>query len=169
MITAQFVLARGWSSGLILLSGGGTTALGFSHVDVVLPSGELFGARTDYPINGHTGVQRRQPGYGAATWIRRETFTIKSTAAQEKRGYDFLLAQEGKPYDKLAIMAFFTDRNWRDDDAWFCDELLLRFLEVAGVCPPLYLPANRFNPTGAACVMSALGAAPKALPAGQKA
>ena len=169
MITAQFVLARGWSSTLILLAGGGTTALGFSHVDIVLPSGELFGARTDFPVNGKTGVQRRQPGYGDATWIRRETFELKATPAQEKRGYDFLLAQEGKPYDELAIAAFFTDRDWREDDAWFCDELYLRFLEVAGVCPPLYLPANRVNPTGAANIASALKAVPKAFPVGQKA
>jgi hypothetical protein len=169
MITAQFVLARGWSSSLILLAGGGTIALGFSHVDIVLPDGSLFGARTDFPVNGKVGVQRRPAGYGAATWIRRELFELAATPEQEKRGYDFLLAQEGKPYDQLAIVAFFTDRDWRDDDAWFCDELYLRFLEVAGVCPPLYLPANRMNPTGAANIASALKAVPRPQPVGQKA
>jgi hypothetical protein len=166
MINAQFVLARGASSSLILFAGGGTTSLGFSHVDVILPDGTLFGARTDHPVNGKTGVQRRPPGYGAREWIRREVFSLKSTPAQEKKGYDFLLAQEGKPYDKLAIVAFFTTRDWREDDSWFCDELYLRFLEVAGVCPPLYLPANRMNPTGAAVVASALGAVATSQPVG---
>lgn len=158
MLTAQFVLARGCSSRLILLAGAGTQAKGFSHVDIVLPDGMLFGARSDSVGGKPPGVQRRPAGYGDATWARREIFSLKATPAQEKRGYDFLYAQEGKPYDKLAIFAFFISRNWRDDDSWICDELYLKFIEAAGVCPPLYLPANRLNPTGAAVVASALGA-----------
>lgn len=157
-LNAQFVLARGFTSTLILLAGAGTQSLGFSHVDIILPDGTLFGARTDYPINGKTGVQRRPPGYGAKDWIRRVVFSLPATPDQERKGYDFLLAQEGKPYDKLAILAFFTDRDWRDENAWFCDELYLRFLETAGACPSLYLPASRINPTGAANIASALGA-----------
>jgi hypothetical protein len=154
----QFVLARGPSSAIIQLAGGGTRALGFSHVDLVLPSGQLLGARTDYPINGETGVQIRPMDYGAKDWIRREVFELAATPEQTAKFYDYALKQVGKPYDKLAILAFFTDRNWRDDDAWFCDELYLACLEQAGLCPPLYLPTNKFNPTGAACIASALGA-----------
>lgn len=163
-LNAQFVLARGLASSVILLAGGGTQSLGFSHVDIILPDGTLFGARTDYPINGKTGVQRRPPGYGAKDWIRRVVFSLPATPDQERKGYEFLLAQEGKPYDKLAILAFFTNRDWRSENSWFCDELYLRFLEMAGVSPALYLPANRVNPTGAANIASALGADMKPQP-----
>lgn len=166
MLTAQFVLARGWSSFAILLAGAGTATLGFSHVDIVLPDGTLFGARSDAVGGKPPGVQRRPPGYGNDSWVRREIFELKSTRAQEKAGYDFLYAQEGKPYDKLAIFAFFIARDWREDDSWICDELYLSFLIAAGVCPPLYLPANRLNPTGAAVVASALGATAKPQPIG---
>jgi hypothetical protein len=155
---AQFVLAKGISSTIIEIAGGGTNTLGFSHVDIVLSSGELFGARTDYPVSGKTGVQRRPKDYAKATWIRQVVFDLPATPAQEAAFYSFLFAQEGKPYDKLAIVAFFTARNWRDDSAWFCDELLLAATEAAGLCPPLYLPNNKFTPTGAACIWSALGA-----------
>lgn len=157
-IKAQFVLAHGWSSAIIQMGGGGTRALGFSHVDIVLPTGELYGARSDAIGGKPPGVQRRPKDYGKKTWIRQVVFELAATPEQEKAFYDFAFLQEGKPYDKLAIIAFFADRNWRDDDAWFCDELLLACTEKAALCPPLYLPANKFNPTGAACIWSALGA-----------
>lgn len=157
-VRAQFVLARGLSSALIQLAGGGTRALGFSHVDLLLPTGELLGSRTDFPINGQTGVQIRPWGYGSKEWIREVLMELPATPQQTDAFYAFAKAQVGKPYDKLAIAAFFTDRDWREDDAWFCDELLLSATERAGLCPPLYLPTNKFNPTGAACIWSALGA-----------
>lgn len=157
-VRAQFVLARGFSSALIQLGGGGTKALGYSHVDIVLPTGDLLGARTDYPVNGQTGVQIRPWGYGNKNWIRRDVFQLASTPDQENVFLNFAKEQLHKPYDKLAIVAFFTDRDWRDDEAWFCDELLLAATEKAGLCPSLYLPTNKFTPTGAACIWSALGA-----------
>jgi hypothetical protein len=157
-VKAQFVLARGLSSAVIQLAGGGTRALGFSHVDMVLPTGELLGSRTDYPVNGQTGVQIRPPDYAKHTWIRQIVMELKATPDQEALFYNYAKLQVGKPYDKLAIIAFFADRDWRDDEAWFCDELLLACTEKSGLCPPLYLPNNKFNPTGAACIWSALGA-----------
>jgi uncharacterized protein YycO len=132
--------------------------LGFSHVDMITPSGYLLGARTDYPVQGETGVQIRPWDYAKSSWIRQEIFTLPSTPAQEKAFYNYALSQVGKPYDTLAILAFFADRDWRNEDAWFCDELLLACTERGDLCPPLYLPANKFTPTGAACVWSALGA-----------
>jgi hypothetical protein len=158
VISAQFVLGRGLSSAIIQLAGGGTRALGFSHVDLVLPTGELLGARTDYPINGQTGVQIRPHDYGAKDWIRQVVMELPSTQLQADLFYGYGKAQEHKPYDELAIVAFFAGRDWRDENAWFCDELLLACTEKAGLCPDLYLPTNKFNPTGAACIWSALGA-----------
>ena len=169
MIQFQFVLASGWSSGLIQMFGGGTKTLGFSHVDILLPpglvfggktvpvTGQLFGARSDEIGGKPPGVQRRPIGYGDKEWIRREIFALQSTPAQDKVFYGFLAAQEGKPYDKTAIVAFAVDRDWRADDSWFCDELAAAATEAAGVCPNLYLPANKLTPTGWAVVVSALG------------
>jgi hypothetical protein len=157
-VKAQFVLARGLSSAAIQLAGGGTRALGFSHVDMILPTGELLGARTDYPINGKAGVQIRPWDYGKSTWVRQVVMELAATPEQEALFYNYARLQLGKPYDKLAILAFFTERDWREPDAWFCDELLLACTEQAGLCPTLYLPNNKFNPTGAACIWSALGA-----------
>jgi hypothetical protein len=170
MISYQFVLASGLASGLIQMFGGGTQTLGFSHVDVVLPpglifggqtvpvTGQLFGARSDEVGGRPAGVQRRPVGYGNASWIRRTIFTLSSTPAQEAAFYAFLYAQEGKPYDKTAIIAFAADRDWRAEDSWFCDELAAAATEASLLCPALYLPANKLTPTGWAVVVSALGA-----------
>lgn len=157
-VKAQFVLARGLPSALIQLAGGGTRALGFSHVDLLTPSGELLGSRSDSVGGRPPGVQIRPWDYGKKTWIRQVVMTLESTDQQEAVFYSYAFDQLGKPYDTLAIVAFFTGRDWRESDSWFCDELLLACTEQAGLCPQLYLPTNKFNPTGAACVWSALGA-----------
>jgi hypothetical protein len=170
-VQAQLVLARGWSSTVIQLAGGGTRTLGFSHVDIVIPPTELkasdgvdmtkpalLGARSDVIGGKPAGVQIRPWDYGAKTWIRQVIMELPASTMQETLFYGFAREQLGKPYDKLAILAFFTGRNWRDEDAWFCDELLLATTENAHLSPDLYLPTNKFNPTTAACIWSALGA-----------
>lgn len=35
----------------------------------------------------------------------------------------FLEAQLGKPYDYSAIISFVSQRDWAEDDKWFCSEL----------------------------------------------
>jgi hypothetical protein len=52
---------------------------------------------------------------------------------KERACWDFPKAQLGKPYDKLAIVAFAVNRDWRSPDAWFCDELVAAGLEHAEV------------------------------------
>ena len=171
IIGAQFVLARGWSSTLIQVGGGGTKTLGFSHVDIVIPphyltptdgveinKSALLGARSDSIGGKPPGVQIRPWDYGKSTWIRQVYMELEATPAQEAAFFAYARSQIGKPYDKLAIVAFFIARNWRDEDAWFCDELLLACTEQCGRCPELYLPVNKFNPTTAATIWSALGA-----------
>ena len=170
-VGAQFVLARGISSTVIQLAGGGTKTLGFSHVDIVIPpkwllpedgiednKPGLLGARSDSIGGKPPGVQIRPWDYGKSTWIRQVYMELESTPAQEAAFFAYAKDQIGKPYDKLAIIAFFIARNWRDQDAWFCDELLLACTEQAGLCPELYLPVNKFNPTTAAAIWSAIGA-----------
>ena len=157
----QFDRGYGPISAAISMFGGGTLTLGFSHVDIVLPDGRLLGARSDWikPLDGSApippGVRVRPANY--EKWKRRVVFELAATKKQEASFYKFLNAQVGKPYDKLAIWAFVANRNWRDDEAWFCDELAAAATEQAGLCEQLYLPANKLTPTSWAVVVSAIG------------
>jgi len=72
------------------------------------------------------------------------TVEIPCTQDQAQNWESLLLSQQGKPYDSVAIRDFIDgslkDRNWRSENAWFCDELGLWALERANICPPLCLP-----------------------------
>lgn len=152
MIKVQFVREHGFLSNLIAWFSAGT----FSHVDTVLPNGALLGARNDCIGGKPPGVQIRPPYYmNAATKVR---MWLNTTPEQEAVYYDFLNAQLGKPYDKIAIIGFAVDRDWRDPSDWFCSELVAAALEYCKVCPRLYTPANKITPVGLASIMSALGA-----------
>jgi hypothetical protein len=87
-----------------------------SHVDSVMDDGRLLGARLD------GGVQIRPPNY--EKFSRVEHVVIPVPYYKERPYWDFLKAQIGKPYDKLAIVAFAVNRDWRSPDAWFRDELV---------------------------------------------
>jgi len=69
---------------------------------------------------------------------------------------DFLKAQLGKPYDKLAIVAFAVNRDWRSPDAWFCDKLVAAGLEQVEVVPKLAPTVNRLDVRGLYLVVSAI-------------
>ncbi len=88
--------------------------------------------------------------------------SLDATKKQERDFYAYLNAQIGKPYDKTAITAFVFNRDWREEDAWYCSELQAAALEDAGLSHPLYLPASKVTPVSLALVMSALGAKAKA-------
>lgn len=114
------------------------TRCSWSHVDAVLPDGRLLGAR----IKG--GVQIREPGYAHFAHTQRVMIeTDLSTAV-----YEQLHTQIGKPYDWRAIAAFiFGDRDWREEDSWFCSELQLWAVEQAGFFPkPISIPSDRLSP-----------------------
>ena len=42
------------------------------------------------------------------------------------------VSQFGKPYDYTAMMGLALRRNWQEDDAWFCSELIAWAFEQAG-------------------------------------
>lgn len=136
----------------------------FSHVDAVIPHdcdwaqpGWLLGARNDH-VGGGSGVRVRPPGYHK--WAERVRFYVPATPAQEGAFYSFLRKQLGKPYDRTAIWGFVSGRNWRDDDAWFCSELITRAGEMAGILPWLYIAANKVSPGSCCIAYSAIGAVP---------
>lgn len=53
--------------------------------------------------------------------------------------------QIGKPYDWKGVLAFWFRRNWRDDRAFFCSELIAWGLEVCGE-PAFRREAYRISP-----------------------
>lgn len=119
----------------------------WSHVDVML-DGKLLGAR----ING--GVQLREPGY--AKFSRTKQVDIPSTPQQLDHYALWLMQQVGKPYDMTAIMAFAANRNWQEDDSWFCSELTARGLEIIQWFPyPLSVPSNKITPPDFMLLLSA--------------
>lgn len=122
-------------SGLLIRYG---TRSEWSHVDAVLPDGTLLGAR----IEG--GVQIRQPGYAKFT----DTMLVAIETPHAARIYDVLLTQVGKSYDWRAIAAFaFGNRDWRDDDSWFCSELQVWAVEQAGFFDrALNIQTDRLSP-----------------------
>ena len=151
MIRLQFVRGSGLSSAAIAWFSQGH----LSHVDAVMPDGSLLGARSDAIGGKPPGVQIRPAGY--EKWALRLIYALPATARQEETFYDFLLAQVGKPYDKLAIVAFALNRDWRDDRAWYCAELDARALELAGLSRPGYLDANKITPVMLAELVSEIG------------
>jgi hypothetical protein len=128
-----------------------------SHVDTVtdrtidgLPPGSLLGARTDFG----GGVRARPANY--TTWKRVERVVIATDDWKVEAYWKFIIAQIGKPYDKLAIAAFAFDRDWRTPDAWFCDELVAASLEAGQVVRRLAGQVNRLNVRDLYLVVSAI-------------
>lgn len=139
MIRLQFSTESGIESELIRTFGHGWC----SHVDAVLPDNTLLGARAD------GGVQIRQPGYKNFTRTQ-----IVSIPIDDKPFLEFLHAQVGKPYDMTAIFAFAVDRDWREDDSWFCSELQAAALEKVWFQHKLSTVVNRITPPDLLLVLS---------------
>ncbi len=154
-IELQFVCGHDWSSRAISWFSAGH----LSHVDTVLHGGRLLGARSDVvksragPIP--SGVRIRPADY--EDFASRVVFELYCTVPQKMRYLTFLQEQIGAPYDKLGIAGFVTGRDWRDESAWFCSELVTRGLEVARITPTLYIPAFKVTPVACAMLVSALG------------
>lgn len=147
-VQVQFVRGKAWTSKAI-----GYTD-DFSHMDIVLPTGRLFGARSDRVGGQPPGVWDRPDNY--EVWAMRMRVTIPTTAAQAKLFYDTAWAQRGKKYDKWAIAGFIFRRDWREDDSWICSELGMYCLEVARIVPKLWIGANKIDPGMAAMACTAL-------------
>ena len=149
-IKLQFVCEAALSSQVIAWFSSGH----FSHVDAVLNNGYLIGARYDTCGGQLPGVRIRPPGYHKFT--RRVIMDVPATPAQTKKFYDFMLAQQGKPYDREAIWAFLFNRDWREDDSWICSEVVSAAGE-ASVLPRLFSPVWKITPGACALAFSAVG------------
>jgi hypothetical protein len=127
----------------------------FSHVDFVLPDGNLLGASNQGKgspcIEGNpSGVAVRPPDY--------QPFGIRRNMIIETDKAQFILAaalsQLGKPFDNGALYRFLSEgvahtRDWRDPDMWFCAEMPPWAFERGAYWWPeeLIWPKDRFTPT----------------------
>lgn len=150
-VRLQFVCERAVTSRLIAWFGAGH----FSHVDAVLPDGQLLGARSDAAGGKPPGVHARPAGYHR--FARRTVMQVPATEQQTARFYEYLQQQLGKPYDHKAIWGFILDRNWRDERAWICSELQAVAGEVSGILPQLFTAASKITPGACALAFSAVG------------
>jgi uncharacterized protein YycO len=119
----------------------------WSHVEAVTFYGNMLGALLD-------GVKSRPADY--AVYAKTKTVSISATWDQVADFWKFLVDQIGKPYDKLAIIGFAVDRDWRKAGHWFCSELIAAALEHAGVIKRLEPHVNRVTPRDLFLVCSAI-------------
>lgn len=85
----------------------------YSHVDFVLPEGKFLGA---IPTGGVCVHEHKYP--------IEDYFKLEVTEEQ----FDLIMGnawgQLGKPYDFMGIFGFALNRDWQEDDNWFCSEFL---------------------------------------------
>ncbi len=87
-------------------------------MDFVLPDGRLLGA-----VPGGVRVRPYDP---SALRIERYHVDASDTVLS------VALAQLGKHYDWPGALGLALRRNWQEDDAWFCSELVAWSFEQAG-------------------------------------
>ena len=115
MITIRFVAGNDLTSRVIRLAEYGFWA---THVETLMPDGTLLGAHAS------GGVQARPNDYDKGRFSRQLFVPIPATPEQTDAFHTFLRAQIGKPYDFEAIVGIVAQRDWRDDKAWMCSELV---------------------------------------------
>ena len=125
----------------------------FSHVDILLPDGNLLGA-SDSPkapviVGNPRGVAIRPPTY--QPFGLKLTMVIATPRAKYIRA--LAMTQLGKPFDNGALNGFLSDampgaRNWRDPTVWFCSELVMWAFELSGYWGGILSvwPKNRISP-----------------------
>lgn len=124
-----------------------------SHVDAVIDGG-LLGA-FERKVSGYgSGVFMRRPGY--IQLAAQVQIDIPCSDMQRQAWEGFLRQQLGEPYDWDVIAGFATGANWQDPGKWICSQMQTAALQVSGILPELYLPANKITPTALALVCSAL-------------
>jgi hypothetical protein len=127
----------------------------FSHIDLVLPDGNLLGASDQGAgspcVEGNPqGVAIRPPGY--QTFAYRRQMVLQTDRAADV--VSLCRSQLGKAFDKSNMLDFLSDkfpgaRDWRLDTHWRCSELICWALEAGQFWGPDQLPwpKNRVTPT----------------------
>lgn len=111
-IDSLLIRAASWSS--------------WSHVALIMEDGVtvidaafLRGGVTEHPLIDLTAT--------ASKYAIRE-FSCPDPAA----AYAFARSQKGKPYDWTGVLGLGLHRDWQQDDAWWCSELVEECLAAGG-------------------------------------
>ena len=127
----------------------------FSHVDIVLDSGQehgLLGVSGEDRSIGDLGGVRIRPH---PAWAYKGNPKVAILTGVADKVYDDFMrlahSQIGKPFDDAALWGFLkdtpNDRDWRQPDSWFCSEFVVWSLEQAGFFPyELIVAKNRITP-----------------------
>lgn len=75
----------------------------------------------------------------------KNTVVVDVPVADETKAINFAINQVGKPYDWSAILGMITQRNWQEDDSWFCSELIEAIFK-AGDTPRFRDDLSRITP-----------------------
>lgn len=134
----RFVEGGGWDSKIIRWD----TRCRWSHVEAFWDP-YTVGAM----LNG--GVKKRT--LDDSSYFRATAYQVVEIAADpaaERIFWNFIWSQVGRPYDWRAIASFgLGSRDWALDDSWFCSELQVRALQLAGILNlPLDIPVCRITP-----------------------
>ncbi len=121
----------------------------FSHVDIVVPGEGLLGVSgPDKEIGDAGGVLIRPfnpwPYLHPPRTVELDTDKELSIIAVGR-------TQIGKPFDNTALWDFLSDnpgdRDWQDEQSWFCSEFIVWCFVKAGFFPyPLVSAKNRITP-----------------------
>ena len=141
-VRLSFVLGADWSSRLIAWYGQGVG--GWSHVDAVLPSGELLGARSDTIKGVAPGVQIRPPGY--EKWKRRAIVEVPVTPAQATEWERWLRKQVGRQYDNGAIWSFIIGGKDHEPGHWICSACQFEGFEHIGLLQRALVEPSQVTP-----------------------
>ncbi len=120
-VTVRFVGGSGLSSSLIKFH----TFSPWTHVEFYTPYGYL-GAR----LSG--GVAVRPYDYDAGGFDHEEFRSIELPPDVEEALWKWAFAQVGKPYDWQSIIGMIVRRDWRDESAWFCSEMVTAAFDAVG-------------------------------------
>lgn len=96
-----------------------------SHVGFKLEDGSLLDATQ------HCGVSIRR--LDDQPFMRASYYRFVGDQAVVDRAVAWARTQVGRPYDWTGILGLgIRDRNWHEDDSWFCSELVAEAFEQAG-------------------------------------
>lgn len=153
-IRLQFVLGAGISSRLIAWYGQGYG--GYSHVDAVLPSGELLGARSDQVGGKPAGVQIRPQNY--ERWVNRRVLTLPCDPVTAYRWEKRLHSQIGCGYDSADILGFILGKPMWQPGNWICSAYQLDTMRTVNVLPVTELTPQQCPPNMLKAMFEAVGA-----------
>lgn len=118
----------------------------YSHIEFLLDDETTLGSRSS------GGVKERPLDSFPTVW----NFEIDVTQGQHDKTFAFAFAQKGKSYDYTAIVGIELDRDWREDNSWYCAELFMAALEAGGVIDRLADAINHVTPEECLLILSSM-------------